>query len=510
MRFQFSISHVPGKNLTTADALSRAPSSEPLEGDKVLQDEADVYVNMVVKALPATERRINQIQQHQEKDEVCRQIAVYCYQGWPKEKVISHILRPYLSVAGELTIENNLLMRGSRIVIPSSLRKDVLNKIHAGHQGITKCRERTRQSVWWPGISKELEELVNRCHVCCKTQSQRAEPLITTPLPDLPWQKVATDIFEWKKSNYLLIVDYYSRFIEVARLRCMTADEVILHTKSVFARHGIPEEVISDNGPQFSSKLFQLFSHEYGFHHITSCPLYPQSNGEAERAVKTIKALLNKASDPSMALLAYRSTPLQCGFSPAELLMSRKLRTTLPLVRKERIPKVPDIKVVQQDDNEVKTKQKKNFNSHHGVYELPELYPGDTVWIKDRQAEGKVIEEIAPRSYVVHTPEGEFRRNRRHLIQLPKESDDKNGEIVISGDKSTGTEEKEKYAENHAIEEEQDDTDETQIENITPTVEEELTEDHRELEAEQHVPPRATGVQTRSGRWSRPPDRYGW
>ena len=125
-------------------------------------------------------------------------------------------------------------------------------------------------------------------------------------------------------------------------------------------------------------------------------------------------------------------------FSPAELLMSRKLRTTLPLVRKKRIPKVPDIKVVQQDDNQAKTKQKKNFNSHHGVYELPELYPGDTVWIKDRQAEGKVIQEIAPRSYVVHTPDGEFQRNRRYLIQQPRENDDKNGENVTSDDKSTG------------------------------------------------------------------------
>ena len=86
MRFQFSISHVPGKSLTTADALSRAPSSEPLEGNKLRQDEADVYANMVVKALPATERRIKQIQQHQEKDEVCRQIAVNCYQGCPKDK----------------------------------------------------------------------------------------------------------------------------------------------------------------------------------------------------------------------------------------------------------------------------------------------------------------------------------------------------------------------------------------------------------------------------------------
>ena len=109
-----------------------------------------------------------------------------------------------------------------------------------------------------------------------------------------------------------------------------------------------------------------------------------------------VKALLNKASDPSMEMLVYRSTPLQCEFSLAELLMSRKLRTNLPLVRKERIPKVPDIKVVRQKDNHAKTRQKKNFNSHHGVYELPELYSGDMVWIKDRQTEGKVIQEMAP------------------------------------------------------------------------------------------------------------------
>ena len=108
----------------------------------------------------------------------------------------------------------------------------MLNHIHAGHQGITKCQERARESVWWPGISKELEELVSRCHKC----SLKGRATDNYTLPDLPWQKVAADMFEWKKSNYLLIVDNYSRFIKVARLRCMTADEVILlHAKSVFA-----------------------------------------------------------------------------------------------------------------------------------------------------------------------------------------------------------------------------------------------------------------------------------
>ena len=97
------------------------------------------------------------------------------------------------------------------------------------------------------------------------------------------------DIFEWKKASYLLIVDYYSRYIEIARLSRSTSTEVIMHTKSIFARHGIPEKVISDNGPQFSSHKFSQFANKYCFDHVTSSPYFPQSNWEAERAVQTIK-----------------------------------------------------------------------------------------------------------------------------------------------------------------------------------------------------------------------------
>ena len=88
---------------------------------------------------------------------------------------------------------------------------------------------------------------------------------------------------------------------------------VISHLKSIFARHGIPEVVVSDNGPQYSSAVFEEFSKEYEFDHVTSSPKYPQANGEAERAVKTIKQLLEKNSDPYLALLVYRSTPLENG-----------------------------------------------------------------------------------------------------------------------------------------------------------------------------------------------------
>ena len=125
--------------------------------------------------------------------------------------------------------------------------------------------------------------------------------LLPTQLPSLPWQRVAADIFHWKWD--LLIVDYYSRFIEIAHLDRMTAEEVIAQIKSIFARHDIPEEFISDNEPQFSSHLFLKFSQENGFDHITSSLLFLQSNGAAERAVKMIKTMWKETSDPCLALL---------------------------------------------------------------------------------------------------------------------------------------------------------------------------------------------------------------
>ena len=112
-----------------------------------------------------------------------------------------------------------------------------------------------------------------------------------------------------------------SRYPEIARLSDATSKVVIEHMKSFFSRHGIPEEVRSDNGPQYSSAAFAKFASEYKFSHITSSPLQPQSNGEAERMVRTVKSLLKKATDPYLALLAYRATPLANGFSPSELLM---------------------------------------------------------------------------------------------------------------------------------------------------------------------------------------------
>ena len=235
-----------------------------------------------------------------------------------------------------------------------------------------------------------------------------------------PMEKVGTDLLEWRKETYLLIVDYYSRFIEIARLNRTTAEEVIRHTKSIFARHGVPEVVVSDNGPQYSSEAYARFAHQYEFEHITSSPLYPQSNGESERAVKTVKGLLRKEGDPYLALLSYRATPLQNGFSPSELLMSRKLHTTVPVIREQLRPHVPDSDSLRERNEKIKSRQQSNFNSYHGARELSPLIPGQTVWMPDREQEARVTQEATTRSYEVQTSEGTYCRNRKALVPIPE------------------------------------------------------------------------------------------
>jgi len=370
-------------------------------------------------------------------------------------------------------------MRNSRIVIPSLVQHDILDKIHCGHQGITKCRLRARQSVWRPGLSKQLEELVTSCPTCCKERSQHAEPLLPTQFPKLPWQKVASDLFTIKSVNYLLVIDYFSRYIEVAKLTQETSNAIIAHLKSIFARHGIPQELVTDNGPQYSSREFMQFAKRYSFKHQTSSPCFPQSNGEAERGVQTVKKLLKTSDDPYLALLSYRSTPLpNIGYSRAELLMNRKLRSNLPTKDNELQPKIPDYSKIKKSETTRRENQKENFDSRHKAHNLPPLKKGDMVRMPDHKCTGKVVSEVAPRSYTVQTSQGTLRRNRRQLVVSPTVSRD---DIDIIPDIPTSNE--------PAIEQ--------------PTVIEQSLQP-----AVPSIPPANGTVRTRSGCTSRPPQRY--
>ena len=172
--------------------------------------------------------------------------------------------------------------------------------------------------------------------------------------------------------------------------------------------------VVSDNQPQFASEIFQKFAQSYAFDHVSSSPYsyYPMGNREAERAVKTVKSLLSKEEYPYLALLSYRATPLQVGCSTAELLMSRTLWANIPTTREFRRPRTSDTTVFAEKDAALKVRQKQNFDSRHNARWQKGLNAGSSVWMRDKQLEGKVVREVAPRLFEVETSEGVFMQEK--------------------------------------------------------------------------------------------------
>lgn len=368
-----------------------------------------------------TNQAVEALKLAQEKDELCKEVVRCCQEGWPTYKTDAYTaIHPYWEVKAHLTVMNGVLLYDSRIVVPTSERLNILDRIHQAHQGIVKCRLRARRSVWWPRMSTQIQEMVQNCRVCRLTSDTPIEPLCPSTLPERPWERLGADLFEFQKSHYLLIIDYYSRWIEVRKLPSLTSSDTIEAFKSVFATHGIGEVVISDNGPQFSSGEFQKFVQDYGFVHMTSSPCYPRANGEAERAVGTLKRMW-KTSDPHLSLLTYRATPLENGYTPSELLMGRLIQTTLPTLTDNLLQKVTARSQIEEFESD-KRQYTKAVHDQNRAKELPELHSRDNVYIRDMQREGTVIKMVAPRSYSIQTENGVIRRNRSALIDVQPEA----------------------------------------------------------------------------------------
>lgn len=325
---------------------------------------------------------------------------------------------------------DGILFKGEKIIVPHTLREDMLARIHTGHMGIEKCKQRARDVLFWPGMGKQIEAIVGSCSTCLERRnSNPKEPMISHQIPDRPWQTVATDLFTLHGEDYIVTVDYHSRFIEVDRLRSTTTSAVIHKLKALFARLGIPETVVSDNGPCYSSSEFRRFAQDWDFNHVTSSPTYPQSNGLAEKAVQTAKSLLEKAKmdkkDPYLSLLEYRNAPVDGLKSPAQLLMSRRLRSILPTTSQQLRPQVACQSTVYARRKLCQQRQKQYYD--RTARPLSTLRDGATVHFQQSDGHWKpatVIQSAdAERSYHIRTPEGqEYRRNRRHLLQA-KESD---------------------------------------------------------------------------------------
>ena len=245
-----------------------------------------------------------------------------------------------------------------------------MHKLHEGHQGIFKCRAWVQASVWWPGISAQIQETVNRCEICQRYRTQYREPLIQSHVPDRPWQKVGMDLLDWANKTYLLIIDYFSRYIELAKLRATSSEATVHAVKEAFAHHGYRETVLSNNGPQFSSETFRTFANESCFAHFTNSPHYPQANGEAEHAVQTVP-VENWTNQSAFSVQSHtiRTWILICAVTNGEK----------PAHIPPSIFKSADIEAFQRKDEEGWRKQATHYNLHHRSRTLQELTSGENV-----------------------------------------------------------------------------------------------------------------------------------
>ena len=340
-KYPITVCYKPGKELLVADALSRSPLPE-----EASDLELKKYDISSLHLLPISETKLEIIKQKTLTDNSLQELSTMIKRGWPSTRSATLPgAKPYWNFRDEVSIIQGILFKGEKVIIPMEMRKKMLQIIHNSHLGIEKCKRRARDVLYWPGMSSEIEDFVSTCEICTKYQgNNRKEPLIPHAVPSRPWSKVGADLFEFQGKYFLILVDYYSKFIEVAQLKHITSLEIINHCKSQFARHGIPDIFFSDNGPQFSSSMFDQFSIEYGFQHHTSSPYHPQSNGMAEKAVQTIKNILRKVTEDKkdfyLALLDLRNTPIcdDTG-SPTQRLMGRKTKTLLPTTQQLLIPK---------------------------------------------------------------------------------------------------------------------------------------------------------------------------
>ena len=317
--YNFKVIYRPGKT-NIANALSRlnCVNQKDCSGEK-----ADFVRVLALESTPVA-ITAKEVERESENDPELCSVRHYIQSGDGSQCKMPH----YLSVKNELCVLGKLVMRGTRIVIPQSLRSEVLHLVHEGHQGIVKMKNRLRTNVWWPKIDHDGAQVCKSCHRCQVVGEfcamQRVEP------PTGPWQDIAIDAIGPLPSgeNLLIVVDYYSRFFEVVIMHSITSRKMIEALTPIFTRYGYPFSLKADNAPHFVSEEFENFLATHGIQHRKSQPFWPQANGEVERQNRTLLKPLKVAEaegkkwkdELDKFLLAYRTTPHgSTGTTPALL-----------------------------------------------------------------------------------------------------------------------------------------------------------------------------------------------
>ena len=486
--WRFNITHQPGKENKFPDAASRFPCSVEEENDMsditiseilasimVEEPEEETIDSIVVSPLSSQSRTRaitwDIVREETAKEQHMKSLVSLINSVFPEQKnELPSELVPYWPIRNNLYVVDGVILMKDKVVLPHSLRDGVINEyipemtriiipptlrdevvssLHSAHQGVSSMNERAKAGVFWPGITSDIIRARQSCRSCNKNMPSLAKPDPIEPhIPTTPFEAIACDYFHYLGHYYFVAADRLSGWVEVQQIIVGTnqagAQGLCTALRRLMVTFGVPVEVSSDGGPEFTADETQAFFERWGIRHRISSVGFPQSNGRAELAVKTAKRLLEDNVDANgkldndkmvRALLTHRNTPdAGCKLSPAQILLGRPLRDTLPYLNKDIMafnnprvnPQWRDAwKAKEEALKERYVKTLESLNEH--ARPLPPLRQGNHVMVQNQRGRfpkkwdhsGLVVETKPNDQYVVKLA-GSGRltlRNRRFLRQ---------------------------------------------------------------------------------------------
>ena len=405
-QYRYQIVFKDGRSHSNADALSRFPAPEE-------ENRADIAEQFYIRQIRTLPVCFKDIQEASSNDDTLSKVYARVKNGW-EEKCSDQVLLPFFKRRNELSLQGNVVLWGRRVVIPECQHQAVLDQLHEHHPGVVRMKQLARMYCWWPKISDDIERRVNVCQTCIQHQNMPAKAdVLPWPPSESPWHRVHIDYANFMGKSFLILVDSYSKWIEVGVTRAdqMSSKRTIEMLRNWFARFGYPKVIVSDNGTQFKSTEFMSFAKSIGAKQKFSAPGHPATNGQAERIVQTFKKgmrkIFSETPDKNVQaaldkmLFGQRFTPCTVtGRSPAELFLGRQIRN--------------ELSVLQENNNNNSCfnpeKQTTNFNKGDRVLIVTDLASKIREW-----KEGVVEDVIGLRHYIVKIGEMKYKRHENQI-----------------------------------------------------------------------------------------------
>ena len=399
----FKVVFKKGTDILVADALSCVTPMDPEDNIQlpiIAVNMITTWILMSVESQGSFSNKLDQLRKSTVQDEQLTRLKDYNSTGFPCDKKnLPTDLHEFLPHKEMLSIGSGLITCGNRIIVPKEMRTEMLQYVQDGHQGKERCLYRARNTVFWPKMTYNVQQLIEKCIIC--QEHGKSQPIIGTtqePTP-FPWHTLATDMFYWKRMDFLIVADVLSKYIIVRKLPNSTSAAICTGLSMTVTELGLPHIIRSDNGPCYNSKEFQQFLQHYNITHQTSSSNHPRSNGFVERMVRIAKKLMDKAGKEGKSwisgLFDYRVTPQSGSIaSPLQLL-------TQCTPREKNLPQLPTTLGAQEMYQTHQELIKRQGNRPEKSY--IELTPGTPVWVQHRQnatwEPAIVVNQCAPNSY---------------------------------------------------------------------------------------------------------------